>query len=371
MSYTTKLQIWLVFLIFILLTFSFLSPFTANVSGASDRPLTVELENELSFEPTEQKLISDYDSEIAFSYEPGVFEIETSSEFEIDGLSEVELLLGIEKDPFEAESELAFDPEKTKLVSYELAGDIQLDPNTAFEIEYESDYPEKGETAVPELMLTIDRELTKELSIEIEGEYSEPERPLNPVPNETEVDLSGLEGRNFALDTELEFEKKELEEIEFDFERSDSSFGKSGLNLEASISWELSEDSVEFEPELELEFGELSLETILYLGDKTQIRKLEILEASLDDLELAGWNLEFSTDFESEESEITLERDHENPEVEFEFEIRANENDNLFNLGEMTGELDWKPEEYLAVTIEAEPGLSSPPEFSLSTEYEF
>lgn len=371
MSYTSPLQNSLVLLaiaITILLLLAF-SP--CEASRAENNPLHVELENEVTLASAEQGMISDYDSEITLSCETKKLEVETSSEFDLEGLTEGELLLGIGIDPLETECKLTFDPQKSQLESYELTGNLQLDPKTSLELEYESDYPAKVETADSEMVLTFDRELTEYLSVNMEGEFSETEQQLSPVPAETEVDLSGLGGKNFVLDTELEFKETELEEIKFDFEGKDSSRAESGLIPDASVSWELSEKFVEFEPEFELEFGDLSLETVLYLRKKTRISKLELVEVSLDDLELAGWDLELSNDFETGESEITLERNRENLDVEFEFEIGAETTNDLFNLGQRTGELTWDPEEFFSVAIEIESGPSCPPEISLVSEYEF
>lgn len=91
----------------------------------------------------------------------------------------------------------------------------------------------------------------------------------------------------------------------------------------------------------------------------------------MEDLEVAGWDLELSNDFESGESEITLERDRENLDLEFEFEINPRATDTPFNLGQRTGELTWEPEEFLSLTTEIESDPSSPPEISLASEYEF
>lgn len=371
MSYTSPLQNYSVLTFTIITTLLLVAFSSCEISRAEDHPLNVELENEVSLDPTEQVIISDHDSELTLSYETEVLEVETSSEFDLDGFSDEEILLGIEKDPIETECELAFDPQESKLESYELTGDIQLDPKTSLDLEYESDYPGEGENADSEMVLTVDRELTEQISIEVEGEFSETERQLSPVPAETKVDISGLGGKNLILDAELEFKETELEEIELDFEGTDSSFGKSGFIPESSVSWELSENLVEFEPELELEFGDLSLETILYLRDETRISKLELMEVSLDDLEFAGWDLKLSNDFETGESEVDLEKGHESLDVEFEFEILAEESDDLFNLGQRAGELTWHPDEFLSTTIEIESDPSSPPEFSLSSEYEF
>lgn len=371
MSHTSTLQNYSILLLLIIATLLFTVSSPGTVSRAGTQPLNVAVENEISLEPTEENVISDHNSQVTLAYETGVFEIETSSEFELEGLSDVELLVGAGKDPIETECELTFDSRQSKLETYKLTGDIQLDSKTSLSLEYESDYPEEGETADPEKVFTVERELTEDLSLEVEGEFSEPERKLTPVPTETKVDLSGLDLKNFVLDTALEFENTELKEIEFDFEGKDSLFDKPGLILKGTVILKPSEDIVEFDPEFELEFGDLSLETILYLSDETRISKLELVEVSLDDLEFAGWDLELSNDFESGESEITFERDSENLDVEFEFAIKAEANGNPLNLGQRTGGLTWYPEEFLSATIEIESGPSSPPEFSLTSEYEF
>ncbi|MBS3787233.1 hypothetical protein KGY79_03420 [Candidatus Bipolaricaulota bacterium] len=371
MPYTSTLQNSLV-LLAIVSTILLLVAFSpCEITHAENHPLNVELENEVTLAPAEQDMISDFDSEITLSCETEKLEFETSSEFDLEGFTEGKILLGIEIDPVETECQLNFDPQKSQLESCELAGDLQLDPKTSLELEYERDYPAKGETADSEMVLTFDRELTEYLSVEVEKEFSDTEQQLSPVPAETEVDLSGLGGKNFGLDSELEFKKTELEEIEFDFEVTDSSFAESGLVPEGSVSWKLSEKFVEFEPEFGLEIGNLTLETVLYLSNKTRITKLQLVKVSLDDLELAGWELELSNNFETGESEITLERNRESLDVEFEFEIGAEKSDGLFNLGQRTGELTWDPEEFLSLAVEIESGPSYPPEISLATEYEF
>ncbi|MEF8836411.1 MAG: hypothetical protein V5A87_00955 [Candidatus Bipolaricaulota bacterium] len=370
MSHTTTLQNYSVLLVLIA-TSLLIASLPCNISRAGDQSLGIELENEVSLEPTGQRMISDHDSEATLTYETVMFEFETSSEFGLEGLSEVELVLAAGKDPIETECGLTFGPKESNLESYELTGNIQLDSETDLTLDYESDFNEQGETDNSEVVLTLDRELAEDLSIKVEGEFSETQGQLSPVPAETKVDLSGLDRQNLSLDLELEFEKKELEEMELDFEGTDSFFLETGLTLDGSVSWKLSDNFVEFDTEFELEFGHLSLETILYLRDETRVNKLELVEVSLDDLEVAGWDLELSNDFGAGESEITLEKDREDLDLEFEIEINPEATGNPFNLGQRAGELTWYPEEYLSVATEIVSGPSSPPEITLASEYEF
>jgi len=358
---------------FVLAVLLIVSPFlySAKTGVGKDHPVDVELDNEISLDLDEPSPISGYSAEIEISYESKLLEVASSSEFDLEGLSGEEVLFGIGKDEARAEFELEFDPEKTELESYGLTGRLQFDTAASICLDYESDYPAGEETTETELVFSLARKLTADILVEIEGTFEETDRQLNPVPEETELDLSGINWGRFSFNTQVEFEETDLEEIDLDYEGEEGLPGNTGLTLEGSVSWSPEDNYLQFDPEFLSGFGTFYLETVLHLKDESQIVRPEIAEAGLTDVKLAGLDFEISNDFESGESELSVERDSELLEVEFELEIRPEEGDTLFDLAQLTGEITWEPDQFLAVSFETEANVNSPPELSLASEYSF
>ena len=353
----------------LLVTSTILYP--AETTVGKNHPVGVELDSEVSLDLDEPDLISDYGSEIEIYYEGKLIEVTSSSEFDLEGLTGEEVLIGIGKDRARAEFELEFDPEKTELESYGLTGRIQLDTAASIGLDYETDYPAGEETTEAELVIGLARKLTEEILVEIEGTFEETNRQLNPVAEETELDLSGMHWGYFTLNSQVEFEGTDLEEIDLDYEGEEGLPGHKELTLEGSVSWSPEDNYLEFDPEFLSGFGTFYLETVLHLKGESQIVRPEIDEAGLTDVKFGGLDFEISNDFESGESELSVEREGEPLEAEFELEIRPEEADNLFDLSQLTGEITWEPDRFLAVSFETEANVNSPPELSLASEYSF
>jgi hypothetical protein len=349
------------------------SPFlySAKTGVGKDHPVGVELDNEISLDLDEPSPISGYSAAIEVSYEGELIEVTSSSEFDLEGLSGEEVLFGIGTDEARAEFELEFDPEKTELESYGLTGRLQLDTEASIGLDYESDYPAGEETTETELVIDLARKLTEEILVEIEGTFEEADRQFDPVPEETELDLSGINWGRFTFNPQVEFEETDLEEIDLDYEGEEGLTGNTGLTFEGSVSWSPEDNYLEFDPEFPSRFGTFYLETVLHLKDESQIVRPEINEAGLTDVKFGGLDFEISNDFESGESELSVEREGEPLEAEFELEIRPEEGDTLFDLAQLTGEITWEPDRFLAVSLETEANVNSPPELSLASEYSF
>jgi len=351
-------------------TLTFL-PSKTVFSGNRTGHLDVKLDNEISIEPENPEFISDHSSEIFLSYQTKLFRFETSTELGLEGLSGEKLLLGVENGNIQAQLELSFSPKKTGLESYGVEGNCRLSPGTAVNIEYESEYTEAMGEDDGELALTLERELADDASIEIESIFAETEKQLQPVPAESKIELTGLNLGYFTFNPELEISETNLEEITLDFEGIPSVLSSTDLTLSGTISLDLTEDFLEFESEVETELGTFYLETLLHLKHESQINSIRPIEVGMTDIIYSGFDLEVSNDFESEKTELTLTKENQKVEVEFGLEVQSEENDRLLCFDQLTGELYWSPEEFLAVTVEAESTAKSLQEITLTSEYDF
>ncbi|MFB6291173.1 MAG: hypothetical protein ABEJ25_05530 [Candidatus Bipolaricaulia bacterium] len=371
MSYTLPLWIKETLLVLVVVSVFIVTCLPPTQAVSRETPLGIEFDNEISLDPTVTSLISDYGSELLLSYETELFEIKTSTEFDLEGISGEELLAGLTRERVEAELELVFDPENAELESYEVKGDLQLSPETLVGLEYESDYSPEGGKTDGELVLTFDRELSEEVSVEVEGTFLDSDWKTSPAPQTSVVDVAGIKLGELTWDATIELSKAELTDIELDFDGNDFLFHRSGSSFSGSLAWELSESFIELEPEFELELGTFYVDTVLRLEDELEVSKLELVEAGISNLEIGQSTLDLSTDLDSGQTTATLERKRDKTEVEFELELESGKSDIPLNLDQFTGEFTWEPDDFLTVTFEMESDISSPPELTLASGYEF
>jgi len=336
-----------------------------------ERNFDLSFENEISLEPSNSELISDYDSELDLLYEFDVLEFETIAEFDKEGLSDAELLLGAEKGDLRAEFEMVFDPEESTLASYRFAGKMEPNQETCLELEYEYEYSGGEGPGKGALVLALDRDLPGGIALDLEGKFEETNYRLEPVPERTEIGLKKLIFAGFECSADLELENHEPTELEIEFESSESQFSKTGFTFEGAIVRDNSKTLVELEPEVDSNLGNLYFKSVIRLSGLARAKGLKLVEAGLTDLTPAGFELELSRDFDYGETEITLKKEEDSAEAEFELETRSGAKDQLFSLDRITGELSWRPTELITVAVETELEPTSLSEINFTSKYEF
>lgn len=346
-------------------------PISITLNG-SETELGVDLGAEVEVEPEGDDLSHDVGSELEWTYGTGPFHFESETEFDPEGFSDQEMVFGFTGEELSGETDLDFDTELKELDSCEFSGTLDQDSKTTLEADYETDNCPLKDLRDPdrELKIEVERQVAERLDVEVLSTFSRESGSLVSTPEESEVEIDDLPYGNFRLTPKLEMEKLVPSEIEIGFERVVPSVESPRFGFEGDLEWEISEEYVEFDPELALEPVTLTLESRVSFTPESPDEIVEIMEMELDDLKLGEWGLELVLDFAREETEIEMETDEDTVGLELELLFEDFDDDFRPGFSRLGGGASLTLNESLEVAIEAETTFgSNHPELSISADY--
>lgn len=343
------------------------------VSGDIGQNLEITSSNELTIIPSEKLSAPLFDSTLSLSYERGIFQFESETDFDLEGYNEQDLEFGLSFKELEGAIDLEFEDEKL-LDSWESSIGLDLSSQVEVEVVYETDCisGEGDENPDRELEITLDQQYGDDVSVELSSQFTNEEGSFSLPPDVSEIEFDDIESGKFVLDSSLELVEMKPMEIEFDLERDEPISGDPDLEFQVDLTWGISEDLLRIEPEFETEFATLSFESEVDLTGGDFIGGLKVREINLSDLVLGFCEVDITNDLETGETEIDFQTGQGPTEFDLKWDYNPTKTGSLTGFERWTGEFTWEPTDSTEVVVEMESDSDTfPSEITFSSEYSF
>jgi len=332
--------------------------------------------NTLSLGMTNKTPISSFDSEITFTYETDHLELESETDFELDGYSQHQLGATFEHNLGELEAEVTFEPDTELPADFNLQEAVALEDKAKTELlaELDADYSGRSNNRLSydlEWGFELERHIIGDLKTEIVLTCEEDDITF-PLPTETAFQLVNLQSSNIALDTSIEFEKAEIDAINLDFEFIEPILHSPKTMFSTDMEWEPSQDFIECDPEIDFNWVTISAESEIFLKNKSFFNSVRLQEISFDGVDIMGITVDLSLDLESRNVEIELST--KNDPLQLEFEIKSNQTNNepFLYLDKFHGEFEWETEDFGEFELEFESDEETfPDKITISSKHDF
>lgn len=341
--------------------------------GNSGQDLEITSSNELTIIPSEKLSAPLFDSTLSVSYERGIFQFESETDFNLEGYNEQDLEFDLKFEALEGEIDLEFEDEKL-LDTWESSIDLDLNPQVEAEVVYETDCVsgEGDEKPDRELEITIDQQYGEDVSVELSSEFTNEGGSFSFPPDITEIEFDDIGTGEFVLDSSLELIELKPMEIEFDLEREEPIPGDPDLEFQVDLTWGISEDFLQVEPEFETEFATLSFESEVDLTSAGFIGGLKVREVNLSDLVLGFLEIDITNDLETGETEVDFQTSQGPTEFDLGWDYNPTKTGSLTGFECWTGEFTWEPLDSTEIVVEMESDSETfPSEITFSSEYSF
>lgn len=341
--------------------------------GNSGQDLEITSSNELTIVPSEKLSAPLFDSTLSVSYEARNFQFESETEFDLEGYNEQDLEFDLKFGALEGEVDLKFENEKL-LDSWESSIELDLNPQVEAEVVYETDCisGEGDENPDRELGITIDQQYGEDVSVELSSEFTNEGGSFSFPPDLTEIEFDDIGTGEFVLDSRLELIELKPMEIEFDLERDEPIPGDPDLEFQVDLTWGISEDFLQVEPEFETEFATLSFESEVDLTGAGFIGGLKVREVNLSDLMLGFLEINITNDLETGETEVDFQTSQGPTEFDLRWDYNPTKTGSLTGFERWTGEFTWEPLDSTEIVVEMESDSETfPSEISFFSEYSF
>ena len=338
--------------------------------AGGDTGFSLELDNGITVAPTELKFLPEHNSEISLSFETSSFELETISEFDRNGYCESEITFGLSKERVEGELDLDFLPKSRSLEALAVTGEVEAGPETDFECDYSAEFPstEANSDTTAELELAVTHEIAGQVTAEIAGIFSKTGKSLSLTPEESELKLSGLSAGPLELGTKLEFEGNSPAELGVDYSSHLEAEIEFIPELSGNITWDIQENSLKLEQEMEFSRGTLFLDGRF----SPSRREFTPEEAGVNDLELGPVTLGLAKDLEAGNIDLELEAGGEVIGLALGIELSPADNELPYKLETLTGEISFTPTDSSELLVETDTDLTSfPVKVTFLSEYSF
>ena len=342
--------------------------------GGTKPEVGVDWRTEFEAAPEEKGLETEALSELDLSYGNELLQVDGEAEIDKGGIADGAIALEITNGGSSGGAELELGSAWKSVESCNLSSELGFGSGRELSAEYETDNCPGAEVNAPdrELALNLELGLGEESSAGVSATFSSNSGSLISTPEDSEVELDGLRAGEIIFNPVFEAEGLKPAEFELNYEVAKPLLTDPDLSLEGELTWQFSEDLIEFAPELGMEQGVIFLEGEVGKLPDDYGRILRVEELGLSDLSLGRWEVEAVNDFTSEEVELGLFTEGEVFELGLSLLLGGTRKSYPVYLEELGGNLTWSPEESYEVEFSAETGFEEfLPEVAIVADYSF